>query len=349
MSTLFESLEDPLSTPIHDALAVGVDVLGQSQTVAFTPYVRSVLPIDGFVFWVNANLLTPAQLSAVGLASAAAVVVDGSLHYESIGRQEVDEFIVVRKVNFTALEQVTAFAAIAPKVLYVGEWQTGLGAFKFAFSSRSAYYLAANVHHYVGDAIYPVFERQLIDSVDDFDDRQVVSNSLPLWLAMVSQFPFPSPLAMSLELFPAMLVPDNMTTPYGVVDIRDTRTMQAAPWRNRNDDHYQLCNDRVELTLYGLRNDAVLRLVDFIGDYSLQADTFGLVSPLNGPRDVRRNQVEMGVLSQKKVMELEVSYNQVSVRRTARQLISTVVTPTIYPADVALSAVEAVNNSGGTN
>jgi hypothetical protein len=66
MATLAEALETPNPSQIHDALAAGVDVLSGQQTVSFVPYVRTVLPIDGYVFWLNAALLSADQLSQVG-------------------------------------------------------------------------------------------------------------------------------------------------------------------------------------------------------------------------------------------------------------------------------------------
>ena len=67
MPTIDEVFQDPISTPVHDALVAGVDVLAGPQEITFTPYVRIVLPIDGFVFYVNAALATPAVLATAGL------------------------------------------------------------------------------------------------------------------------------------------------------------------------------------------------------------------------------------------------------------------------------------------
>ena len=43
-------------------LALGLETLSQNQTITFTRYHRLVLPMDGFVFWVKADLLTPSAL-----------------------------------------------------------------------------------------------------------------------------------------------------------------------------------------------------------------------------------------------------------------------------------------------
>src|SRR6266566_770287 len=211
MATVTESLP---TRPIHDALVAGVDTLGQDQRVVFHPYVRTVLPLDGYVFWLRATLLTAVQLAQHGISSADPVVVDGSLHYASVGNQVADETIAVRSVDFTAETQITAFAEIATDVLYVGRWETPLGGFSFTFGRRNSYYYQASLHHYVGDAVYPAFEAQLIDDVAAFDQRQVVSNSLPIWLSMFTNIPIYSLVTVSLPVYPAFLVPDNLVPAY---------------------------------------------------------------------------------------------------------------------------------------
>ena len=44
-------------TPIGADLQTGVEAISIQQTVTFTKYVRLVLPLDGYVFWVAAPLL----------------------------------------------------------------------------------------------------------------------------------------------------------------------------------------------------------------------------------------------------------------------------------------------------
>lgn len=335
MTTLSEALGgDPTGAgPIHDALVAGVDVLGQQQTVDFVPYVRTVLPIDGFVFWLNARLLSPVQLAQHGLQSADPVSVPGSLHFASIGSMVEDETIAIRRVDFTAESQITAFAEIAPDVLYVGSWPTPLGTFKFTFSQRLTFYQQASIFHYVGDAVYPVFEAQLIDDIDAFDQRQVVSNSLPLWLAMMQAVPFPSLVTSDVTLYPAYFVPPNLPAPYGVVDVvpSSTRALQAFALRGPDSSRAQLVSERVRLTFYGLRNEEVMDFVDYATDYSMNVGTFGI---MNMPivQDDRRSQAELATLAQKKLVEFEISYYQSRARDIAQQLIEAAV-PAFYPSD----------------
>lgn len=310
-------------TQIHDALVAGLDVLSGDQTVDFVPYVRTVLPLDGFVFWIRASLLSDARLAEVGLASSSAITVGGSLHWASLGTMMIDENITIQRVDFAAKEAVTDFAQIAPDIMYVADWQTELGRFKFAFSQRGTYYLQANIHHYVGDAVYPVFAAQLIDNLDQFDQRQVVSNSMPLWLSLSQSIPFVSLVTSSVQLYPGYLVPSNRPAPYGTVDINpnSTRSLQAQALRGPDSSRWQLTAEMVRLTFYGLRNDDVMDFVDYVMDWSLNTGEFGI---MNMPvvRDEQRVQVELSALAQKKTVDFEVSYQQARMRDIARKLIT---------------------------
>lgn len=326
MVSILESLQDGQQLSLHDALDAGLDVLSGSQEVTFVPYIRQVLPIDGFVFWMRADLLSDQQLASVNLSAPLNQTISGSLHYSSVGSQDFDESIVIRRVDFTAQQQITAFAEIASSVLYIAEWNTHAGKFKFTFSSRNSYYVQANLHHYVGDAVYPVFEAQLIETLSDLDDRQVVSNSLPIWLRMVQAPPFPETITSNLPLFPAYLVPDNLPPPYGAVYIApsSTRPLQAMPILGHRSSHSQLMTENVKFDLYGLRNDEALDFLDYLIGYSELTGDFGVMTP---PvlKDELRTQVELGALAQKKTLELGVSYYQSSARDLARQVIKTAV------------------------
>lgn len=320
MATVFDVLGEPSASPIHDALSVGIDVLGQNQTVEFYPYIRTILPLDGFVFWVNAALLPAAKLAEQGLQSAAPISIPGSLHYASVGHQNDEENIVIRQVDFTAEEQVSAFAELGPDVLYVAVWNTPLGPFKFTFSNRNSFYRQANIYHYVGDAVYPVFDQFLIDNIEGFDQRQIVSNSLPIWMAMFADPPYPSLITISPPVYPAMLVKENRPPPYVAVDISNTRVLQSAPWRGPKSYVNQLCSERVRLITYGLRNDEVMNLRDYILDYSENTNIIGIADP---PviTDERRPQVELATIAIKKHVDLSISYLQQRARDIARQYI----------------------------
>ena len=353
MVSVNEALLDSQPLPIHEALEAGIDVLAGPQTVEFIPYVRQVLPIDGFVFWVRADLLTLEALAAAGLSSPTPIQVEGSLHYTSLGSQVEDETIVIRRVDFTVGTPVEAFGVISPKVIYVGVWGTALGPFKFTFSQRISYYLdSANMNHYVGDAVYPVFNAQLIDSVAALTQRQVVSNSLPIWLSMMKIAPYPTAVVPNFDIYPSYLVPDNLVPPYIAVDIppAGTRPLQSIPYLGPRSEHFQLMAERVRLTLYGFRNDEAMDLFDYVLHYSELTNLIGIMTP---PvlRDDHRVQVELATMAMKKTLDLEVSYLQSRVREVARQIIQSTVT-TWYPSDLPIplppaSSFQIVQDVGG--
>lgn len=336
MPTISDILGDPQpQSQLHAALEAGTADLSGDQTVYFTPYVRTILPIDGFVFFLNANLLNPAQLGQHGLVTADPIAIDGSLHYASEARQREAETIVVRRVIFTAQQGLAFLAAAALTVLYVGRWKTDLGTFTFTFSSRSAFYEQAGEWHMEGDAVYPVFEAQLIDGVEQFSDRQVVSNSLPIWLSLNTPLVFPSPLpAPTIPIYPAFLVADNIAPPYAAISIppEATRALQSVPFFDQTYNRWQLTADRVRVTLYGLRNDQATGFFDYVMQFFELNVQMGL---MNVPiiRDGRRPQVELTALAMEKFIDYEVSYYQQTARDIARQMIESVVPTFVISSD----------------
>jgi len=134
-------------------------------------------------------------------------------------------------------------------------------------------------------------------------------------------------------VYPAFLVPTNLLPAYVAVEVQpnSTRALQAVPTRGRTSGHLQLTAERVRMTAYGLRNDAIMDLMDYVLDYSMNTGNVGL---MNAPivRDEHRAQVELAVLAQKKTIEWEVSYFQHRSRSIARQLIMSAIPnfPIVY-------------------
>lgn len=331
------SIEEALAqqrTPLGGALAAGVESLSRQQTVTFTLYKRLVLPIDGFVFWVKADLLSRSALfgsspfdasqfnrTSKVLVPAPYIVAKGSLHRATDQRQDEDETYAVNSLVFTAEEPIQDFDSVAPDTVYIATFE----GVRFAFSSRRSFYVQAELHHYVGQAIYADMETQIVDSLVGFDGRNVVvSNSLPLWLGLNSYFPpyqggFANPV---LKLYPSYLLPQNITPPFGAVHIDPTTTeaLGAAPIITPNSSHWQLVRERVRITTWGMRNFDVMDFVDCVNQYTIDTRRFGLMnSPV--PKDEKREQRELGIIAQKKTIEYEISYQQVAARDIARQLI----------------------------
>lgn len=316
-------------TPLASDLAQGVRTLSLDQQVEFKLYVRVVLPIDGYVFWVNASLISaPAILALLSSEQAAAatmpkpvVKAKGSLHYSTVVEQQEDSTIGVNRMIFTALAPIQDFSIVGPNLMYVADF--GRDKIRFAFSSRGSFYEQADLFHYLGDAIYPTTATQLVDDAGQFSSAQIVSNSLPAWLAMNFLNPFYGFGKPTATLFPSFLIPQNEAPPYGSVHILpdSTRALASAPTLDpTTSTHTQLCSEMVRITLWGTRNADALDFVDAVYQYSEDFSPFGI---MNMPviRDEKRTQAELGVIGMKKAIDFEVSYLQHRVNTVAMQTI----------------------------
>lgn len=321
MSTVAEMVGAP--GPLAASLQAGVDTISQNQTVTFTRYLRLVLPLDGFLFWVKASILAPSAVigaSPIGLpwinqgpsvaTPATTLTVPGSMHYTTIQQQDESVDRSLHRMVFTAEKPITDFGALGPNEMYLATFD----GVQFSFSQRSMYYQQAGLHHYTGDGIYSNMASQIIDDPGGFDSGSlVVSNSLPFWLMQTAQCP----------VYPSFLIPDNLVPPYisAHIEPSQTRAMQMAPYIDQTGSHWQLAFDRVRLTLYGLRNNQALDFLDSVlNSIGPDGATVGL---MNSPivRDEKATQVELGILAMKKTIEFEVSYFQQRVRDIAIQYI----------------------------
>jgi hypothetical protein len=332
------------------ALAGGVENLSAQGSVTFSKYVRLVLPLDGYVFWVKSDLvsqtamLNMAQFNEVELNeaqivsanTAQTITVKGSFHYSTQQNQDEAENEAVNTVIFTAERPIQLFNDLQQNVLWIAEYGGDIenfdGPITFAFSSRGRYYQEADLFHYAGTAVLPAFKAQLIDSVDQLAGRSLIaSNSLPVWLR-ISNYdpPYDNGINNHLQLYPSFLIPDNLLPPYGAVHIppENTESLQTAPFFNRHLSQFSLARDRVRITLYGLDNEASLSFLAAVLQFSADFNTIGV---LNMPvvRDEKRVAPELGVIAQKKTIEFEVSYQQSAVRHVARQMIETAI-PTVF-------------------
>lgn len=294
---------DPANT-LNPTLGQGVAVVSGEQTVPFVQYVRYVLPLDGYVFWLRAQQ----------------TMIAGSLHVSAFEQQSEDESLAVNRVTFTTSTPVDCLNEIAPNTMWVGDW-SGL---RFAFSSRGPYYENAGLYHYAGEAVYPAMESQLVDVGAQLPrDTLVVSNSLPAWLAIQRYTPiWLTPKNPDVTLYPSFAVPNNLRPPYGSVHIdpAGTQALQATPLLGARSTHSQLTQDRVRVTLYGLTNAEAMDWFDTVNRFSEDTNTLGMMSnPV--ARDGKRGQVGLNILAMQKFFDFDVSYFQSSMRDVARQLI----------------------------
>lgn len=293
---------------IGAVLQEGYETLSGDQTVPFTQYIRYVLPLDGYVFWLATQQTT----------------ISGSLHVAVNKRQNEDETISVNQVVFTTSQEIAVFNEINPQTIWVGCWR-GL---KFAFSNRGFFYEAAGLYHYSGEAVYPAMESQLVDVGSQLPaGTLVVSNSLPAWLAIKTYTPvWLDPLNPAITLYPSFAVPDNLRPPYGTVHIAPelTQGLQMAPWlAQKTSSHFQLARDHVKVTFYGLINNQAQDWLDTVHDYSMNINAIGFMDTIPIMRDEKRTQVGLDILAMKKTVEFDVAYNQARINDIARQLIVT--------------------------
>lgn len=308
---------------MSSALKAGLETLDLNATVRFTKYRRVVLPADGFVFWVKADLLSSSALvntapvNTVTAGQIATVTVPapafdakGSLHHTTVNTQNADESSSTNRMIFTSEISVDDLAAIAPDTMYLAETDGQ----RYAFSTRSMWYRQAGLYHYSGDAVYPALMTQIIDNPADLNITDtVVSNSLPIWLGLASLFP----------IYPGYLVPDNLQPPYAAIDITeaDTTPMQAGAFHDRTGSRWQLAKDTVRVVTYGVRNNTIMDWLDMINDYTL--DNPNILGIMNSPipRDDKRGQVEISTIAQKKIITFDASYYQARMLDLSRQII----------------------------
>jgi hypothetical protein len=291
-------------------LSGGVRTLSADTQITFLLYKRLVLPLDGYVFWVRANLVKPIP------TLRDTVIVTGSLHYSTEVEQEEDATIPYNTIVFTALSGIDAFQEITPQYMYIATYM----GIRFAFSSHGKYYEQAGLWHYMGVAVTSITDIQIIDDAAQLPSEQIISNSLPIWLAMPSYRPPYPGFICPFPLYPSFLIPQNEPPPYGAVHIEDTRALEAIAFLGPRLQSSQLACEKVTITTYGVNNDDIITFLNFIIQYS---SDWSLIGIRNMPiiSDEKREQAELQVLAQKKHIVVEVNYVQQSVRDVARQYI----------------------------
>ncbi len=303
----------------------GLRTLSEDQTVPFTLYIRHVLPLDGYVFW---------------LGTGKAVKVRGSVHVTADKMQREDETIAVNRIVVTTGEEVQQLNRIGPDQMWVGE----IAGVRFAFSRSGPRYRVAGLNHYEGQAVYPALANMLIPVGAELPaSTLVVSNSLPMWLTLRTYDPvWLVPRNPCITLYPSYAVPDNLKPPYGTVHMEPggTRALQATPLlgptrpvgnaalgipagTTLDSTHWQLTADTVRVTLYGATNQMAMDFVDLVNSYSSDLDELGIMSA-SAVMDEKRTQSELGILAMKKTIDYTVSYYQTRANAVARQLVKKV-------------------------
>jgi hypothetical protein len=343
---------------LEAALRAGVRQISRDQRITFVQYQRTVLPVDGYLFWVSTGLTFVSQ---------------GSLHVASEIRQNEDETIGYNRIFFTTNNQIQEFNSVAPNILWLAsipaiapsavstsesleappDQAPGISGLTpspiiFAFSSRGSYYRKANLFHYFGVSVQPPLLTQIVQSLGDLPGQPIVGNSLPIWLSL-DQF---------APVYPSFIVPQDVEPPYIVAHIEpesteplqafaafdptslllstpktgavntqpiNTGAVGAAGIAPAGTDpsqllsSSQLLSENVRLTLYGFTNQTAIQYLQYLVQASMN-DLFGFMN-MPAIRDQKRVQSEIQSIAMKKVIDLEVSYYQSTSHAIALRLI----------------------------
>lgn len=304
------------------ALENGLKVLSDNQQVLFTRYVRLVLPADGFIFWVKKSLIRQSNgainnfmLNSVPINDSRIITepddsfyVEGSFHYSTENVQETSRVYGRNIVVFTTTSDIDDFNNIGESELLIGTFDD----VQFAFSSRGKFYRGAGLFHYTGEAINPIMRSHVIDSLEQVQTIQVVNDSLPIWMLLNKYAP----------VYPAYRGLQNARPPFMSVEIIDSVPLQQAPFIDKDNNRDQLCKDTVEITCYGLDNNAVLDYIHYVvrEQALIPFSGFGICNtPIS--KTVNIPQSELNVTANTKKITFEINYYQSRTIDIARQLI----------------------------
>jgi len=310
------------TTPLNSALKEGLRALDRLQEIKFSRYRRYVLPADGFVFWVKKSLISnpSGALNSFGIGTLPInglqtitsagddFTVQGSLHYSTNNVQDNTQVYGKNSVVFTTDRDIDDFNDIGENELFIGAWDD----VQFSFSQRGNYYAQAGLYHYTGEAINPIMRSQIIDDLAQLKTLQVVNDSLPIWMSLNSICP----------VYPAFRGLQNFRPPFISVDVVETLPLAQLPHIDKDSNRDQWCKDKVEITCYGLDNNAVL---DYIHNVvRVEALKYGNEWGINNvpvSKTVNIPQSELNVTANAKKITFEINYYQSRVIDIARQLI----------------------------
>jgi hypothetical protein len=286
-------------------LQAGVDQISEQQQFTFTKYSRLILPADGYVFWAPTASLNPNVIDP-----SLTFTAPGSLHLSQRTEQNLDSTVSRQTVIFTAEQQILEFSDMADTELFFMTLPNGSLA---AFSSQNMRYDTSDLWHYAGVAVLPYEASQIVATpADVLTNGTIVSNSLPIWMAMSTT---------ALPIYPSDLSPMNLVPPYITADIQGTQALTMAPLVDSLSGQAQLCKETVVFTLWGCRNNDALDFQSAILANSMPDDApYGTMTPLV-PVDLKKPQPEFAIIAQQKSMTVDVNYLQSRTRDIARQLI----------------------------
>lgn len=304
-----EEFAENTGTQLASVLSSAVETISAGQEITFRLYVKQVLPLDGFVYWVNAAIINSDELKRLEITNTHAVSIKGSLHRQVFTEQSETLSRAVNSIIFTPVEKIDDFNVENPEAIYLGEY----AGTQFAFSRMDSRYSQAGIYHYRGNAVLPTMRTQIIDSPDDISDDLILSNSTPIWLS----------LKKFATVYTSFLTPSNLKPPYIVADVRDSHPLQVAPVMV-NGERWQHTQDRVRITLYGMSNADALNYRDYVVSAAMEDEEFGITN-LPVVTDGKSTQVEINALAKLKFIDFDVNYYQATARDISKQLIKEVI------------------------
>jgi len=291
------------ASEMDNTLFEGYQQLSGKQTVTFTKYVKRILPADGFVFWVKASLIE----TEIG---PFAKVFEGTLHQSVNQTQEATKTNAITSIILTVNKPIEELKEVNSQVLWLGEYKGS----KFSFNIQNAFYDNANQYHYAGDAVYIENYPAIIDDLLDLDlTNQVISDSTIFWLLL--DLPF--------TVYPSFLVPTNIKPPYAVVEIDQQKPLNARPVYDDTQTSSSHIGERAIITLYGLRHNAAVDLIEAV-DLSHFIDGYFGIMNIPIVKDEKIPQSEINVITQKKVIEFYINYEQKRLRDVALKLVENI-------------------------
>lgn len=111
-----EELAEQHSSQLSSVLKSAVETISSDQEITFRLYVRQVLPLDGFVYWVNAEIISCDELCRLNIESPTRLKIKGSLHRQVIAIQ--DESVSVSTAASSSLF-LEWRAAISSRVFFI--------------------------------------------------------------------------------------------------------------------------------------------------------------------------------------------------------------------------------------
>lgn len=315
---------------IDGILTGSVQRLSGGATIRFTPYLRIVMPVDAFPFWVKGSLVSAhADLRKVwhgtGHPPRNSVDVAGSLHIRTAAEQDEVSSLDRSTIVFTTETEVRQFHNANFDTMWVGDFE----GVKFALTERSSFYKQSGQLHYIGENIFPTMQTQLVDDLSGFDlSGRVISNSLPFWLeACRTDLPWLPGLRPTCPVFPSMIVPDNHPPPYVVIHVDDgaAESWQGARLYDSTMSSSNYVRETVRMTTIGLSNRQAEDLVTHIMSWSLiSPDGMGVCrNPVI--QDAKEVQPALNALSMRKTIEWDVNYCQTAARDIAQKYILSVI------------------------